>query len=131
MELLSPFASNRRAWSCMTTAAANLNFQPPTSALVIADNVDDLHALGERIVTSSTVVGSNGAIQLAAYRHETHGLGPARKGRQCLKDCIIVETVLAVARATCCHFQGRFALLSSPPIPLSNSTQADVYLMPT
>jgi hypothetical protein len=50
--------------------------------------------IAEALLQEATVVEETEAIRLAAYRRETKGIGPARKGKQCLKDCTIAESLL-------------------------------------
>lgn len=42
----------------------------------------------------ATVIEETQSIKLAAYGREVNGIGPARKGKQCIKDCTIVESLL-------------------------------------
>jgi len=57
-------------------------------------NADTLQPLAEQLIAASHVISSNPAIREAAYNREVQGLGPAKKGKQCIKDCTVAETLI-------------------------------------
>lgn len=52
------------------------------------------------------------SIESAAFRRELGGIGPAQKGKQCLKDCIIAETLLDFAASTQAPGRGPLVFLT-------------------
>lgn len=50
--------------------------------------------IAEALLQEATVIEETQSIQLAAFGREIRGIGPARKGKQCLKDCTIAESLL-------------------------------------
>ncbi len=55
---------------------------------------DSLLKIAEALLQEATVVEETQLIRLAAFEREIKGIGPARKGKQCLKDCTIAESLL-------------------------------------
>jgi PIN domain len=50
--------------------------------------------IAEALLQEATVIEETQMIRLAAFGREIKGTGPARKGKQCLKDCTIAESLL-------------------------------------
>ncbi len=50
--------------------------------------------IAEALLQEATVIEETEPIKLAAYRREMKGTGPARRGKQCLSDCTIAESLL-------------------------------------
>jgi hypothetical protein len=48
------------------------------------------------LLQEATVIEETEPIKLAAFRREIRGTGPARKGKQCLSDCTIAESLLCL-----------------------------------
>jgi hypothetical protein len=52
--------------------------------------------IAEALLQEATVIEETEPIKLAAFRREMMGTGPARRGKQCLSDCTIAESVLCL-----------------------------------
>lgn len=59
-----------------------------------------LHNLANDMLQASFLVEATDAIRNAAFEREILGKGPAKKGsKKCIKDCVLAETLLSLARA--------------------------------
>jgi hypothetical protein len=52
--------------------------------------------IAEAILQEATVIEETEPIKLAAYMREIRGTGPAKRGKQCLSDCTIAESLLGL-----------------------------------
>ncbi|MGA2451352.1 MAG: hypothetical protein ABTD50_22060 [Polyangiaceae bacterium] len=58
-----------------------------------------LHTLAGDLLADAVEIASSPAIDGAAFRRQLAGRGPARRGKDCLGDCVIAETLLEFAAA--------------------------------
>lgn len=75
--------------------------------------VDKLKQLALDIIAGSIPADSTDAIHLAAYHRQASGRGPARKGKDCIKDCNIAEVLLEVSRCLKPRHSAKIVFLTS------------------
>jgi hypothetical protein len=84
--------SAARVASCMTQLG-----QPTFGALRCQGIDQAVEKCAQDTLSAFSPVQETDAIGLRANNREKHAIGPAQKGKACLKDCIIAETLLELA----------------------------------
>ena len=84
--------SAARVASCMTQMG-----QPAFGELRCQGIDQAVEKCAQDALSAFSPVQETDAIGLRANNREKHAIGPAQKGKACLKDCIVVETLLELA----------------------------------
>ena len=81
----------------------------------------DLQSLAQDLLNASVGIVEERDIQVKAFHRESRGIGPAQKGKKCLGDCVVAETVLHSAEALRgVGFQGTLVFLTANTKDFSN-----------
>lgn len=73
--------------------------------------------LSNALLSAASVIEEEMQIKMAAFHRESRGIAPAKKGKGCLGDCIIVETVIQATE------QLRSSAYLSPIVFLTSNTK--------